>query len=156
MTGPRRLLPVLASAAVLGGAVALAVADPGDLDPTFGVEGRVVGPAEGTIAALAVDPDGNLVAAGTDFRIARYRPDGSPDESFGSGGIVETPFVDTLDRGAEAVVVHPDGRIVAAGHHGDRFALVRYLADGGVDSSFGDGASSSPPSRDGDRRMPRH
>jgi uncharacterized delta-60 repeat protein len=46
------------------------------------------------------------------------------------------------------VVVQPDGKIVVAGQNDANFAVVRYNADGSLDTSFGDGGS--PPS--GQRR----
>jgi uncharacterized delta-60 repeat protein len=68
---------------------------------------------------------------------------GDLDPSFGTGGKVITPIspgngVDT----ARGVAVQSDGRIVAAGHTfndstGIDFALVRYNADGTLDTTFG-------------------
>ena len=49
----------------------------------------------GTAYAMALQPDGRIVVAGygfvgdhTVFGLARYRPDGSLDPAFGTGGIV--------------------------------------------------------------------
>ena len=72
--------------------------------------------------------------------IARYNADGSLDPSFGSGGIVTTP-VDYSAR-IEALVLQPDGKIVAGGvtggfFQGGRLALARYGTDGTLDSTFG-------------------
>ncbi len=39
----------------------------------------------------------------------------------------------------EALVVQPDGKIVAAGSADGRFALARYVPDGSLDTSFGTG-----------------
>jgi hypothetical protein len=69
---------------VLGPGQASAQASPGDLDPTFGVDGKVTTDFTGStpfesVNALAVQADGNLVAAGmvetgglSDFALARY------------------------------------------------------------------------------------
>jgi hypothetical protein len=66
--------------------------------------------------------------------VARYLPDGSPDETFGSGGVLVT----TLRSGnalrsaeADAVALQPDGQIIVAGQSGDGFALARYLVTPG-------------------------
>jgi uncharacterized delta-60 repeat protein len=64
---------------------------------------------------------------------------GDLDPSFGNGGIVLTGRVLVI-----SVAVQPDGRIVGAGpvwQGGDEvdWGLVRYNADGTIDSSFGDG-----------------
>src|SRR5205823_1172487 len=81
--------------------------------------------------ALALQPDGKVVAAGYtftetyDFALARYHPDGTLDGTFGSGGLVTTDFGGTSDL-AFAVVLQPDSKLVAAGSSGGEFALARY------------------------------
>jgi uncharacterized delta-60 repeat protein len=118
---------------------------PGDLDPSFGVGGKVTtdfGPRIGR--ALVLQPDGKLVAAGgafSEFALARYLPDGSLDTTFGTGGKVITPFGQAFVA-ANALVLQPDGKLVAAGYSGPSdeafdFALARYLPDGSLDTSFG-------------------
>ena len=69
---------------------------------------------------------------------------GDRDPTFGGGdGIVVTDLVVGEHDGAADVLIQPDGRIVALasqrqlGSDIDWFALIRYLADGSVDSSFG-------------------
>ncbi len=126
----------------------------GDLDSTFGSGGKVVtdffGRSNGA-AAIAVQSDGKIVVAGGaltalgpgDFAVARYNPDGSLDTSFGSGGRVTTDFAGRSDNGV-AVAVQPDGKILVAGAADMAvtqfdFALVRYNADGSLDSTFGAG-----------------
>jgi uncharacterized delta-60 repeat protein len=63
------------------------------------------------------------------------------DPSFGTAGRVVTSFAGR-DSGASAAVVQPDGKIVVAGTAGtlggdNDFALVRYNADGTLDTMFG-------------------
>ncbi len=78
-----------------------------------------------------------------EFALARYRADGTLDPGFGPGGKVRTPILDAGQ--ANAVLVQPDGKILAGGFaaHGvladGDFALVRYNADGTPDASFGGG-----------------
>lgn len=76
---------------------------------------------------------GKLVAAGYSakgpslfgsFALVRYRRDGTLDRSFGAGGIVRTG---SGDARAEALVLQPDGKLVAAGTSGKGFTLARYL-----------------------------
>jgi len=79
----------------------------------------------------------------SDFALLRYNVDGSLDSTFGSGGVVVTDFGGGHD-GAVAVVLQPDGKIVAAGVSdpccaGFDFALARYNRDGSLDSGFGSG-----------------
>ena len=133
-----------------------AQAAPGDLDPSFGIGGKVVTPIgngdEGA-SAVAIQSDGKIVAAGgsynganngthDDFILARYNTDGSLDISFGNGGKVVTPI--GTRAGVSAVAIQPDGKIVAAGFADSgnitRFTtLARYNTDGSLDTSFGTG-----------------
>ena len=128
----------------------------GALDPTFGSGGRVLTDFSGTADAayaLAIQPDGKLVAAGTtagagtanDFAVARYLPDGSLDATFGTGGKVVTALGSDVDT-AYAIALQPDGKLVVAGDSnrgasqtGLDFALVRYTASGALDAAFGTG-----------------
>lgn len=136
---------------------ALVAAAPGDLDPTFGGTGTVVTPVTAGFDSawgVVVQPDGKIVAAGqarsttTDFALVRHNPDGTLDGTFGTGGIVTTP-IGTGDEIARAVVRQPDGKLVAAGYArigaNNDFALVRYLADGTLDATFGTGGIVTTP-----------
>ncbi len=129
----------------------------GDLDPTFGTDGKVLTDFDHStdIAnAVAIQADGKLVVVGTtylnndfsdeNFAVARYNPDGTLDKTFGVGGKVQTDFPG-LAAVASSVVVQPDGKIVVAGgafplftFAGD-FKVARYNPDGSLDTSFGDG-----------------
>ncbi len=132
-------------------------AGPGALDPSFGSGGIVVTDFNGSIDdaafAVAVQPDGKILAAGYvfssaatnyDFALARYLPDGSLDPSFGTNGQVATDFHGSTDV-ARAIALQPDGKIVVAGRalrlDGPffDFALARYNTDGSLDASFGVG-----------------
>ncbi len=124
----------------------------GSLDATFGTGGKVTThfrPPIGSVdlgLAIALQPDGKIVAAGTSFgatggtfALVRYTATGSLDGTFGSGGKVTTGFGGNQDE-ADAVAVQPDGKIVAAGKTGGQpfdFALARYNGDGTLDSTFG-------------------
>jgi uncharacterized delta-60 repeat protein len=123
----------------------------GRLDPTFGVGGIVTtdfGGFEGAGPVL-LQPDGKPVAAGsadTDFALARYLPDGRLDLTFGVGGKVTTDFTGAEGSdGVGGLIRQPDGKLVAAGraclNFTCDFALVRYLHNGRLDPSFGDGGT---------------
>jgi uncharacterized delta-60 repeat protein len=89
----------------------------GSLDASFGTNGKVLSDfgSRDTAHAIAVRADGKIVVAvpGSAFAIARYRPDGTPDTSFGVGGKV---LVDVGEPGAaEGMIEQPDGDIVAVG-----------------------------------------
>src|SRR5438552_6916960 len=128
----------------------------GSLDSSFG-EGGIVTTIfpEGSYASdVALQADGKIIAAGTvfvdftpgessntDFALARYNPDGTPDATFGNGGQVSTDFLG-LEDDAFSVLIQPDGKIVAVGSANDPatfydFAAVRYLSNGTIDTTFG-------------------
>ncbi len=127
-------------------------AAPGDPDPSFGNNGLVVADIANSPdigRAVALQPDGRILVAGRSnltFSLARFETDGSLDTSFGSNGRVVT----SINNGdtAYALAVQPDGRILVAGTsvtNRNEFALVRYLPDGSLDTSFdGDGMLTTP------------
>jgi uncharacterized delta-60 repeat protein len=127
----------------------------GNLDPTFGGDGRVItdlGYADSAFA-VAIQPDGKIVVAGGSdtqspqgarIGLVRYLTNGALDTSFGSGGIVVTD-VDTFDY-AFGLALQADGRIVVAGQSHSMTAafdsdvvVVRYQTNGALDGSFGTG-----------------
>ena len=127
----------------------------GTLDTTFGTGGRVTTDFAGgadTAYAVAVQPDGKIVVAGTaamtgtgqDFAVARYLDSGAPDPTFGQAtGKVTTAFGADSDT-AYTLLLQPDGKIVLGGDSnqgssatGVDFAVARYGADGALDATFG-------------------
>src|SRR5881394_630109 len=128
----------------------------GSLDTSFGNGGIVTTnfPEGSYASSVALQADGKIIAAGTvfvdfiigepsntDFALARYNPDGTPDATFGNGGQVSTDFVG-LEDDAFSVLIQPDGKIVAIGSANDPatyydFAAVRYLSNGTIDRTFG-------------------
>ena len=111
---------------------------------TFGAPGVLSYDVFGSydqILALALQPDGKIVAAGHafhpsrhfDFLVARFNADGTPDYSFGYGGLFTMDFFGGPD-GLHGVVTTTDGKIIAAGDianpgtGGDDFANVSLLA----------------------------
>jgi uncharacterized delta-60 repeat protein len=135
----------------------------GALDSSFDGDGKVATDFDDGLdlaSDVEVQGDGKLVAAGrsflgeqeadgSDFAVARYNRDGSLDPTFGEGGKVLTTFEFSGIAGASAVLIQADGKIVAGGSTGggleSDFALVRYLANGELDPSFGDGGRVSTP-----------
>lgn len=128
----------------------------GSLDRTFGHSGRVVDSSAGlSIEAIAVQPNGDIVAAGESggpdspagFTVVRYLPAGTRDSAFGSDGIATLYFFhDRVD--ANSVAIQPDGAIVAGGDAFDpsgggreNFALARLTSAGVPDQTFGNGGT---------------
>lgn len=150
-------LPTAALVAMLLAVAAPAHARPGDLDPGFGTGGKVVTDLDGNLDdanAVAVQPNGKIVAAGFafratgftgDFALTRYRANGTLDPGFGTGGKVLLDFggAGRFDE-VRALAVRSGGRIVAAGATATEdftndFALARFRADGTLDPGFGAG-----------------
>jgi uncharacterized delta-60 repeat protein len=123
----------------------------GTLDSTFGSGGAVITDSGFHLAdfgkSVALQPNGKIVVAGrtgssqvfgdtnANFGLVRYLPDGSLDPTFGSGGLVSTDFANDFD-GADAVLVLPDGHILAGGPAvngpSEDFGLARYQGDPGI------------------------
>jgi uncharacterized delta-60 repeat protein len=132
----------------------LARFDPnGVLDSTFGSGGKLVLNGRRLGEGLALQSDGKIVLAGTletavspatltVFEVMRLTANGTPDSTFGTAGIVDTP-VSVRGDAAFAVAVQPDGKIVAAGassiQANANFAVTRYDTHGVLDSAFGNG-----------------
>jgi uncharacterized delta-60 repeat protein len=125
----------------------------GRLDSTFGSGGIVKTTITSTYwgayaNAVAVASDGKIVVAGVAhvdarsyiedaFAVARYNPDGSLDKTFGNRkGFVITNIGPGQD-GANAIVQQADGRILVGGGAGGDFCVIRYAANGTLDTSFG-------------------
>lgn len=130
----------------------------GDLDPSFGSNGKVVTdlgfdePSNDFATDVAVyQTDGKFVVAGyesdaigwwSDMVVTRYNADGSLDTTFGSGGKTRFGFGGALFERADvarSVQVDVQGRIVVAGSSDGGFAVVRLNPDGSFDTSFGSG-----------------
>ncbi|HEX8249560.1 MAG TPA: FG-GAP-like repeat-containing protein [Pyrinomonadaceae bacterium] len=128
----------------------------GALDNSFGGgDGiAVFNIGNGGITDMVVQPDGKILVAGNGnpntFVIIRFNADGSPDTTFGMGGKVTTEIFaqDNLGSSINGLALQSDGKIIAAGRgtHGrfipkgspifTEIAVVRYNADGSLDSSF--------------------
>jgi uncharacterized delta-60 repeat protein/uncharacterized repeat protein (TIGR01451 family) len=116
----------------------------GAIDATFGLQGTVtldVGDGMPAVRAMARQPDGKLVFAGTTDAggagggvVARLLPDGSPDPTFSNDGIARVGVAGAI---VEDVVVQPDGKIVAVGTIGDESFFARFRPGGVRDPGFG-------------------
>lgn len=133
----------------------------GTPDAGFGSGGQVVtdfpgGGEYGTDLLLA--PDGKFYVVGVsatdssggydnDWLIVRYNADGSLDTAYGNGGRITETFATgyvEYERAAGAAL-QPDGKLVVGGDSGALFALARYLPDGTLDGTFGNGGKVTMP-----------
>ena len=125
--------------------------DPGSLDLNFNGTGIVTTDIiQGNTdfsKSIIVQPDGKIIAAGytsnassDDFVIARYNPDGSLDNSFGTNGIVVANSTNQDDC-FNSVALTPSGKIVAGGYvyngSNKNFLVARFMPDGNLDNTFG-------------------
>jgi uncharacterized delta-60 repeat protein len=119
----------------------------GTLDHDFATNGVVttdLGTRADDARAIAIQPDGSIVVAGTageDIGLARYTDQGRLDTTFGSQGTTVTDL--GSDNIANGVALTPDGHIAIAGYTlGARvnrdFLLARYTSRGDLDTAFGD------------------
>ena len=119
----------------------------GTPDASFSGDGFVTTDLGGTDGGqdVAVQADGKIVVAGSsggNFALARYSAGGVLDTSFSGDGLQTTDF--GAADGGTAMAVQADGRIVVGGNSGGNFALARYDANGGLDTSFsGDGKQTT-------------
>src|SRR5579872_426859 len=125
----------------------------GELDTTFGTNGITVT----TFADIAVDPFGFTVQKNGDiliggvatttsglskFGLARYTSNGVLDTTFGTNGLVTTK-VGARSDAPSALLLQPNGQIVmggfevAGGNIPGMMSLVRYNANGTLDTTFG-------------------
>ena len=121
-----------------------AYAAPGDLDPTFGVGGRVI--THGLSAdSVAIQADGKIVTAGGLYYgsivLARYTSNGVLDPTFDGDGRV---FASPQGYYHCTIALAPNGKIVVAvSDQSGRidppvsFFLLRFNSNGSLDTTFG-------------------
>lgn len=119
--------------------------------PTGGKVNISFGGMNDVATAVAIQPDGKIVAAGyhgtmqnqSFFSVARLNADGSLDTSFGDAGkIVFDSFLPSAQ--AYDVSILADGKILIAGsdYASQDMQVMRLNADGSLDTSFGNGGKA--------------
>ncbi len=126
--------------------VTLEVADgPGVLDESFGVDGMVLLGCAGecNATAVAVQPDGKVVIAGTDasgdWLLERLMIDGEIDATYAGG----------TTGSLNSLAIVSDGRILAGGGSTGA-AIARFASDLSLDATFGNGISGGGVSLHGE------
>jgi uncharacterized delta-60 repeat protein len=112
----------------------------------FNYQGKIASRAE----SVVIQPDSKIVIAGCagsseatyDFAMARFKPDGAADTSFGGAdgdraGSVVTSFSGP-DR-AYDIARNMDGELLVCGLAEGKFAIEKFSAQGVLDRSFGTG-----------------
>jgi uncharacterized delta-60 repeat protein len=113
----------------------------GRLDKSFGKDGIQFSRDPGIAADIIIQSDGKIIIAGNydDFRnqiynvvIARYNTNGSPDNSFGAGGQIQTDY--QYNDWVNTIAVQADGKIVIGGS-----SIMRFNSNGIQDNTFNGG-----------------
>jgi uncharacterized delta-60 repeat protein len=136
---------IVAGLAAAGLAAGIALAGPGDPDPTFGTNGRLTIDLGGgdQATSLFLLPDGRMLMAGSgeanrELIGVRRLADGSPDPSYATDGGFFADF-GGVDFGYDAAQT-PDGKLVLVGtsFSGPLTSIVvlRRNADGSQDNTF--------------------
>lgn len=142
----------------------------GSLDTTFGQGGQVTasvpnGANYDGIDSLLQQPDGELVVVTQSGRfnsgtwdLYAFNANGAPNTSFGNQGVVTTPAPSSAPAGPTTAAIYynagpsQDGQIVVLGTsvvsntYGPPYTLVRFNANGSLDSMFGAGGIAQLPS----------
>ena len=119
---------------------------PGTLDAQFGTGGSTQVAFltfQSDCKAMAIQNDGKIILAGQyigggkgNMGFVRLNADGTPDNTFGTNGSVSVPF-DNTNVSVVSVQVLPNGQIIAGGNSDGLVTILRMLANGTVDNSFG-------------------
>lgn len=131
----------------------IALAAAGDLDVTFGGDGKVTmnirggGLIHDSVNGIAIQSDGKIVVAGLhynniylngDFAVARVKSNGTLDTTFSGDGKLTTDFGGT--DYAYDVVLQSNGKIIVSGKTCKNYkcdlALARYNPNGSLDTTF--------------------
>jgi uncharacterized delta-60 repeat protein len=131
----------------------------GTLDTSFGEAGHVTVDFDFALdycAAIKVQPDGRIVAAGSrlvmdgfgggvsSMAVLRLDANGNLDPTFGGGTGKQTIVFDTGSSAGTSLAIQHDGKLLIAGEANvsrspfkTDFAVVRLLPDGSLDAGFG-------------------
>ena len=134
--------------------------DDGTPDPGFGIGGLVEAGTGGDFdygRGITVQGGKPIVAGFSedgdeDLFVARLNSGGGFDVSFSGDGLATVGFPNPCgsrnDDGANALLLQPDGKVVAAGFAGGNYlALARFESDGELDPAFGVGGRARVPLR---------
>ena len=130
-------------------------AQPGTLDNSFGINGKILVDFKKTreyYSAIGLQSDNKIVAAGTlknsnkGFIVSRFLNDGTIDKTFGNNGSVTLTFTGNSDV-VTSLVIQKDDKIILAGYgntsdSGLDASIIRLYPNGLIESAFGSGGKS--------------
>jgi len=114
----------------------------GNLDSTFGTNGKAIRTSTPSNLYLTLRTDGKILTTcmsvqqqmGSDFMVNGYLANGSVNTNFGLNGTLRTDFPSAIPEGSTdlsyCALMQPDGKLVVAGVAEGFVALVRYGATG--------------------------
>jgi uncharacterized delta-60 repeat protein len=116
------------------------LAPSGDLDLSFGVQGKVYAEDLAHGRGVVVQRSGRIVVL-TDMQLAAFHADGSVDEGFGTSGRESFVFNGGIGEESYGLAIQDDDKLVVVGRarNGNRYdmAVARFNADGSRDTGFG-------------------
>ena len=126
----------------------------GNIDTTFGEGGRQLfdtGATTQVLGAVAVQNDGNIVAAGASgnaIDVVRLTSTGEPDTTLSPTGMVAVTGLEAVQANGPdytvALALQGDGKIVVANQTtSGHFGVARLTAAGAADSTFGAGGTAT-------------
>ncbi len=134
----------------------------GALDTAFGSSGiasvSVSGADYTNVLDMAIQPDGKILVAGSvefssgtqDIALVRFNANGTPDNSFGTDGVVLTDL-SAPDAEGNRIILDGEKILVVGDANGD-FAIARYNSDGSADKTFnGTGSETIDMGSDDDK-----
>lgn len=129
-----------------GRALVARLNDSGQLDTTFGVEGKVMipnfGGKMGKAKSVLCLPDGKLIVTGSNpfladqdkFCLVKLHANGTIDTSFGNDGLIFNTMSNKVD--VNGLYALPEGKILATSAI-SHYAFMRFNPDGTFDTTFG-------------------
>ncbi|MFZ4057816.1 MAG: hypothetical protein ACOYKE_06740 [Ferruginibacter sp.] len=131
-------------------------------DNSFDTDGKLIwniNSSDDIVKDVVVQPDGKILAVGSTNKVlavpatqytsqnglamARYKPNGTLDSTFGTNGIVQE-YTISNSVSANAVALQSDGKIVITGQSkAGGLGIARYNADGTIDNTFGTGGRTN-------------
>jgi uncharacterized delta-60 repeat protein len=134
------------------------LASAGDLDQTFGTQGKVTtqfNGADASIVSVVTQSDGKIIVAGNQsssntniLTVVRYNSNGTLDTAFGNGGIASNVLFGNpgFMYFVSDMALQPDGKIVVVGARlvmaiqvTTDLYVARFNSNGTLDSTFGTG-----------------
>lgn len=124
----------------------------GNIDSSFGDNGYFKLRYEtsgywGEAKTLIIQPDGKILFGGywgtvaaTNLILVRLNSNGTPDNSFGSSGIIKANYNNTA---ITSIALQNDKKIVVGATVGLYMYVLRFLPDGIIDASFGNNGITS-------------